>query len=326
MRAKLNVSLHFEFQIVYRVKNRIVIIVGLAFVGIFLLFLSADNAEQSAKKEVGQSSIKDINTQIPQKLTFAGERVPLENFDVRESLERELISNSYFHSQTIYLIKRAGRYLPFIEKILKQYGLPDDFKYLAVAESILFDKAHSPAGAAGIWQLMKTTAQGYGIEVNANVDERYNLDLASHAACKYLLESYEKYENWTLTAASYNMGRRGLDRSMEYQKVSDSYYNMYLNPETARYVYRILALKLILETPERYGFSIPEKEKYPVLEVDTVVVNYPIEHLTDFAKKHNMDYKTLKLLNPWLLENKLNNASKKTYKIVVGKKGFRKVY
>lgn len=303
-------------------KNKTLILFGLAFVGMIALFLSADSSELAGKDKKTEDKTEDIHINMPRKLSFAGEVVPLQFFDVRESLERELISNSYFHSQTIYLLKRMDRYFATIDPILEQYGIPSDFRYLAVAESILYDKARSPVGAAGVWQLMKGTAQDYGLEVNANVDERYNLILSTHAACKFLLESYEKYENWTLVAASYNMGRRALDRSMAYSK-QDNYYDMYLNAETARYVYRILAFKLLIESPESYGFVVNEKDKYPVFKCDTIHVDYPIEHLADFALEHGMNYKTLKIFNPWFLENHLNNASKKKYKILAPKKGYR---
>lgn len=282
-----------------------------------ITLLSADHIKSDTLIE--QHS---VNITAPKKLTFAGEKVPLAYFDVKESLERELLSNSYYHSQTYYLLRRKDRYFSVIEPILAQYEIPEDFKYLAVAESILRDKAKSPVGAAGIWQLMKATAQEHGLEVNSNVDERYNLEMATHAACEYLLKSYEKYENWTLVAASYNLGRRGLDRSIAYQK-EDNYYDMFLNSETARYVYRVLAFKLILENPEPYGFYVNEDDVYPVFECDTIHVNYPIEHLADFADEHDMNYKTMKLLNPWFLENKLNNASAKKYKVLKYKEGYR---
>lgn len=298
-----------------QVKRKSLIFSLLALVFAAVLLVSASFVEPDAEPRKEQVAGGDVLIKVPHKLTFASEPVPLEHFDVRESLERELISNSYFHSQTIFLLKRVDRYMPIIEPILKQYNIPEDFKYLAVAESILNDKAKSHVGAAGIWQLMKGTAQDYGLEVNSNVDERYNLELSTHAACKYLLESYAKYENWTLVAASYNLGRRALDRSMTYQK-QDDYYDMYLNTETARYVFRILAFKLILSNPETYGFHVSEKDKYPVFTHDTVHVDYPVEHLADFATEHGMTYKTLKIFNPWLLENKLNNASKKPYKIL----------
>lgn len=302
-------------------KNNKVIAVCVGVLAVFIVFVLSSHSKPSA---VAEPSLKhnETNIKVPSTLTFAGEKVPIKYFDVRESLERELISNMYFHSQTIVLLKKLDRYMPVIEPILEKYGIPQDFKYLAVAESILNDKAQSPVGAAGIWQIMKATAQEYGLEVNSNVDERYNLELSTKAACEYLLESYEKYENWTLVAASYNMGRRAVDRSMEYQK-QDDYYNMYLNTETARYVFRILAFKLILENPENYGFDIAQKDKYPVFKFDTIHVNYPIDHLADFAEENGMNYKTLKIFNPWFLENKLNNDSKKPYKILKPQEGYR---
>lgn len=289
------------------------IVIG--FVLVFVLFLSASDASLK-KKEICKVGNESIVIKVPKNLSFAGESVPVSFYDVQESLERELISNTYFHSQTIFLLKKTRRFLPVIEPILKEYGIPDDFKYLAVAESILFNKAKSPVGAAGVWQLMKSTAQELGLEVNSNVDERYNLELATKAACQFLLTSYEKFGNWTLVAASYNMGRRALDRSMVYQK-QDNYYDLYLNTETARYVYRILSFKLILTHPEHYGFNIGEDELFQGLDVDTILVDYPIEHLADFAEEHGMNYKTLKLLNPWFLENHLSNSSHKKYKVLV---------
>ena len=283
-------------------------------VGAVFLLLSAGHVSSDEVVKSEQEHV--VSLPLPSNLDFSGEAVPLDCYDVRESLERELLGNAYFHSQTIFLLKRVERYFSVIEPILKRYNIPDDFKYLAVAESILMPKVKSPVGAVGVWQLMKKTAQELGLEVNHNVDERYNLTLATEAACKYLQKSYDKYGNWTLVAASYNMGRRALDRSMAYQKEMN-YYDMYLNSETARYVYRILAFKLILSHPGDYGFNMKPGDRFPMIMTDTVYVNYPIVHLADFAKAHDMNYKTLKLLNPWLLENHLNNASQKKYKILV---------
>lgn len=302
-------------------KNKFLII-GVVIASIFFLLISADNAEPPGKEKNKEVKAEDISVKIPRKLDFAGEEVPLKYFDVHESLERELISIRFFHSQSIYLLKRTERYFSVIEPILKQYHIPDDFKYMAVTESVLFDKAKSPAGAAGVWQLMKGTAQDYGLEVNSNVDERYNLELSTHAVCRFLQKSYKRFGSWTLVAASYNMGCRALDYSMEYSK-QDNYYDMYLNSETARYVYRVLAFKCLIEAPEDYGFAISKEDRYPVFKCDTVKVDYPIEHLADFALEYGMTYKTLKIFNPWFLENHLNNKSGKEYKILVPKKGFR---
>lgn len=258
---------------------------------------------------------------IPDTVYFCGERVPLELFDIKESLERELLVNMYWHSQTIWFIQKSNRYFPKIESILKDFEVPDDMKYLAVAESGL---AHvvSPAGATGFWQILEGTAKDYGLEVNSEVDERYNLEKATQAACKYLKESYEKYANWSTAAASYNVGRRGIDRQIEKQKESN-YYDLLLNSETARYVFRLIAFKLVLESPERYNFSIYEKDlykpiKYKEVEVDTLVASW-----ADFAQENNTNYKMLKHLNPWLRDSKLTNKSKKTYIIRLPKKNAR---
>jgi len=261
---------------------------------------------------------------VPEELSFAGERVPLEYFDVNESLDRELLSNSYFHSQTIRMIKLANRYFPRIEPILEEYGIPEDIKYLAIAESNL-SNAVSPAGAAGFWQLARGTATDYGLEVNSEVDERYHLEKSTAAACQYLLESYEKYQNWTMAAASYNVGRRGVDRQVARQKVDD-YYDLLLNEETARYVFRILAFKLILEDPEGYGFHLSKKDLYKPVPYRTITVNGPVTDFADFAKEHGTNYKLLKFLNPWLRDNNLTNSRMKEYEIRIPEDNVRSMY
>lgn len=253
---------------------------------------------------------------IPEKLAFAGEEVPLHNFDVRENLDRELMVNAYFHSQTLRFLKLAPRYFSIIEPILKKESIPDDFKYLALAESGFDPRIVSPSGAAGIWQFMKTTGKQYGLEVNEEVDERFNIEKATYAACKYLNESYAKYGNWTLVAASYNTGRGNVDRFTRMQK-EDSYYDLFLVEETNRYVYRILALKLILESPEEYGFFIADKEKYPVVSYDLVEVKSAVPSLADFAKQQGINYKLLKMYNPWLRDTSLKNVSGKTYQVKI---------
>lgn len=255
---------------------------------------------------------------VPDQMKFAGEEVPLWNFDVRESLDREIMVNSFFHSQTLRFIKLAPRYFEIIEPILKRDSIPDDFKYLALAESGFDPKALSPAGAAGIWQFMKGTARENGLEVNSNVDERYNIEKATAAACSYLHESYAKYGDWTTVAASYNAGRNGVDRQIERQNETH-YYNLLLNEETARYVFRILALKVILEDPGKYGFHVPKKELYPSIPVTTLLVDTPVTDFAAFAKKYETNYKVLKYFNPWLRDTYLNNASGKKYEIKIPK-------
>ena len=259
--------------------------------------------------------------ELPDQLSFAGEAVPLEYFDVYEALDRELLSNTFFHSQTIRMIKMANRYFPVIEPILEMHGVPGDFKYLAIAESNL-SNAVSPAGAVGFWRITRGTAQDYGLEINNEVDERYHLEKSTHVACEYILESLEDYHSWTMAAASYNVGRRGIDRQIERQK-EESYYDLLLNEETARYVFRILAYKLILEDPASYGFHLSNKDLYQPVTYDVVNVDGPVADFADFAKEHGTNYKMLKYLNPWLRDNNLTNSHQKTYEIRIPQKDSR---
>lgn len=258
---------------------------------------------------------------LPKELSFAGERVPMDQFDVYEALDREVLSNAYFHSQTLRLIKMANRYFPVIEPILKEQGIPDDFKYLAVAESGLANVV-SPANAVGFWQIRKGTAGDYGLEINSEIDERYHLEKSTVVACKYLKESFGKYENWTLAAASYNIGRRGIDREMTRQK-NENYYDLLLNEETARYIFRILALKLILEEPADYGFQLSKKDLYDPIPYINVELSGAVIDFADFAIEHETNYKMLKYLNPWLRDNKLSNKEGLTYIIKIPESGFR---
>lgn len=258
---------------------------------------------------------------IPEKVAFAGEEVPLHLFDVRESLDRELQVNTYWHSQTVLLLKRANRYFPIIEPILRERGVPDDFKYLAVAESAL-TQAVSPSKAVGFWQILEGTARELKLEINDEVDERYHIEKATHAACVYILKSYDKYGSWTMAAASYNFGRNGIQRQMERQDNND-YFDMVLGEETERYIYRILALKAIFENPQDYGFHLKPNELYPPLRYFEVQVDSAIVSIAQFSKFHNTNYKILKLLNPWLRESYLLNKANKTYSIKIPKLDFR---
>lgn len=281
------------------------------------------------KTEYSSSGVKDkfensyviSSPEFPDNLEFAGEPVPIENFDVWESFDRELLVNTYWQSQTMLFIKRAKRFFPVIEPILKEYMIPDDFKYLALAESGMMNVT-SPAGAVGVWQFLRGTAQDYGLEVNDEVDERYHLEKSTVAACRFLLESYSKYGSWTMSAASYNAGRRGMDNQINIQNETD-YYNLLLNEETQRYVYRILAIKTILENPTTYGFHTDETDVYPGIEYFEVPVNTRISSFTDFAKEFNTNYKMLKYLNPWLRRPHLTNSGRKTYDIKLPVEGAR---
>lgn len=279
----------------------------------------------TAEDEI-ESGEKDSYTvygvEIPGQVSFAGETVPLDLFDVKEALDRELLSNTYFHSQTIRLIKLANRYFPQIEPVLKKNLVPDDFKYLALAESGL-SQVVSPAKAVGFWQLLKGTAQEYGLVVGSEVDERYHVVKSTEVACQYLVDSYQKYGNWTMTAASYNAGRRGVDRQIVRQK-KDNYYDLLLNEETARYLYRVVAFKLIFEDPEAYGFTLSRKDLYPEIPVNVVEVDSSVSDFAEFAAEHETNYKILKYLNPWLRDTKLSNSSRKKYEILVPESGYRR--
>lgn len=255
---------------------------------------------------------------LPKNVHFAEEPTPLEIPDVRERLDRELLVNANWHSNTFLMIKRANRAFPVMEPILKQYGIPDDFKYLAVIESGLVNVV-SPAGAKGIWQFMPETAKMYGLEVNNQVDERYHLQKSTEAACKYLLDAKKKYGNWTLAAASYNAGMQGIQNRLDQQK-SSNYYDLHLGEETSRYVFRIIAMKEVMENSQKYGYRLSPQELYYQPSVETIRVTESIPSLVDFAIQNGMNYKELKLLNPWLREDKLMISHNKSYEIAVLKK------
>jgi hypothetical protein len=257
---------------------------------------------------------------IPESMDFAGEAVPLHNPDIRERLDRELLVNTYWQSNMFLILKRAHKFFPMIEPLLAKYGLPDDFKYLAVAESGL-DNVKSYAGAAGFWQFMNGTGKEYGLEINSYVDERYNLELATEKAAAYLKDSKEQFGSWTAAAAAYNAGNGGVKKEMVRQDVSD-YYDLLLNSETSRYVFRILAFKEIMSNPEKYGFNFREKDLYSVVPTNKVMINEPVEDLVKFAKENGINYKILKLHNPWLRDNYIKNASKKEYIIEIPKNGY----
>lgn len=235
---------------------------------------------------------------LPTALSFAGEPVPLDVPDVAERLDRELLTNSYLHGSTLLALKRMQRYMPEIERMLKENNVPDDFKYLALAES-LFGQVTSSAGASGFWQLMPDTARGYGMIVNNEVDERFHVQKSTLAACRYLKSAKERFGSWTDAAASYNRGMAGLSQAFKQQKV-DSYYDLYLNDETSRYMFRILALKEVLGNPKKYGFELKPEHGYRPLPVKTITVTSSIQDLPQYALEQGTNYKTLKLYNPWI--------------------------
>lgn len=257
---------------------------------------------------------------FPAAVDFAGEAAPLHIYDVKERFDRELLVNANLDASTLLIIKRANRAFPIIEPILAKYGVPDDFKYLAVIESGLVN-AVSPAGARGVWQFMPATAKEFKLEVSETVDERYHLEKSTEAACKYLLDAKSKFGSWTLAAAAYNGGTTGVNRQIEFQQVSN-YYDLLLTDETARYVFRILALKEIMKSPSLYGFDFTPEELYQNLPVKKVEVSTSIPDLAVFAKEQGVNYKILKNHNPWLRERNLLNASGKTYQLEIPLQGY----
>lgn len=251
--------------------------------------------------------------EVPAKLDFCGEPVPLNEFEVRERYDYELLVTLYKNAATILGYKRAHRWFPVIEPILARNNVPDDFKYLSVIESNLANVI-SPSDAVGFWQFLDGTAQQYGLEVNEYVDERYHVEKATEAACKYLNDAYRKFGSWTLAAASYNMGMGGLSGEIEAQGETN-YYNLRLNSETSRYILRLVVTKEIFQNPKIYGYDLSEQQVYPILPVKTVEVSTPIESLVEFARQNGTNYKLLKELNPWLRKDKLPNPKGKTYTI-----------
>lgn len=280
-------------------------------------FMATDETE-TVNTNPEKSFENDYNVfaiELPEEIDFAGERAPLEIPDVKERLDKEFLVNTYWQSNALLLIKRSNKYFPIMEPILEEYGIPDDFKYLAVAESGL-EHVVSPAGATGFWQIMKATAQEYGLEVNNNVDERYHIEKATRVACQYLKNSKERFGSWTLAAASYNAGNAGISRELKRQEVED-YYDLLLNAETSRYVFRIIALKHILSNAKEFGFRYEEKDLYQIENLKTVEVDTAVTDFVRFSEKFDMNYKLLKIHNPWLRDKHLENYSKKVYKIKV---------
>lgn len=288
--------------------------------GVFAFFKDIDQDKDKLYYESFAKNNKAHALIIPDSLSFAGERVPTDIYYVREGLDRELLVNTYWHSNTILLLKRASRFFPQIEPILKKNNIPDDFKYVALIESSLMNVI-SPANAAGFWQFLEATGKQYGLEITEEVDERYNLEKATVAATRYFKSSYDRYKNWTLAAASYNAGVGRISREFERQKVSN-YYDLYLNQETTRYLYRILALKLIYENPVNYGFYIRERDLYPAIPTNRLEVKSTVTDLINFAINNNSNYRILKEFNPWLRSDKLTVAPGKTYFIELPKEGY----
>jgi len=281
------------------------------------LFVAASSVEwrSAFKTNDPEGFYKVYALTLPESVSFAGEKVSMNRPDLKERLDRELLVNTYWQSNMMLLLKRANKYFPQIERILEEEGIPDDFKYLAVIESGLAN-VRSPKGASGFWQIMRTTGREMGLEVNSNVDERYHLEMATRVACQYLKKAKEKLGSWTLAAAAYNRGMSGIQKKLTTQQV-DNYYDLYLGSETSRYMFRILAIKEIMQHPKNYGFIFEKEDLYESIPIKKVGLDTAITNLARFSKQMKMDYNQLKLNNPWLLQNHLNNKSRKYYEIAI---------
>jgi len=280
--------------------------------GLFIFWTYSDDSKQ---KKLFNEYYKVFPIEVPKTSQFAGEKIPLEDYEVVERFDRELLLNTYWQSNTLLIMKRSKRWFPILEKILKKNNIPDDFKYLCAVESGLINTV-SPAGATGFWQILETTGKELGLEINDEVDERYDPIRSTEAAVRYLSTAYKLFGNWTEVAASYNIGMNGLRRAIQTQK-ANSFYDLMLNSETSRYLFRIFALKEILENPLKYGFIVEDKDLYPPIKTKIVTVDTTINDLAEFGKKFYISYKYLKLNNPWLRKNKLSAKPNKKYKILI---------
>jgi membrane-bound lytic murein transglycosylase D len=318
----LKIYFHIFLQKIKQFKRYFIAFAAvLLFLSIIKLFVYSfsDSISDANYEDYFNASYKVFSIRIPKNLNFAGEKTPIRDFSVREAMERELVINTYWQSQTLLLHKRANRWFPLIEPILKKNDIPDDFKYIPLIESQLTN-AVSSQGATGFWQLVEPTAKEYGLEITEDIDERYNVIKSTEAACKYFKEAYKQFNNWTLVAASYNLGMTGVQSQLNRQKAS-SYYDILLTEETARYVYRILAMKEIISRPKVYGFILRKKDLYPVIPTKKLIIDSTIHNLADFALREGINYKYLKLFNPWLRTNILSNPNKKKYILELPKNG-----
>ncbi|WP_373940715.1 lytic transglycosylase domain-containing protein [Polaribacter sejongensis] len=282
---------------------------------IAFLFYNGINKNETDPQTSTHATYKIKALKLPNNLNLAGERVPLEIPDVKERMERELLVNTYWQSNGLLLIKRANKYFPILEPLLKKYGLPDDFKFLALAESAFIDET-SNVGASRYVAFYESNGKEYGLEINSNVDERYDIEKSTKVAAEYLKKSQKRFNSWTLAAAAYNAGNYGVSRRLDEQEVTN-YYDAKLPDETERYVLRIIALKEVISNPKKYGFVFENEDLYTLPETRTIKVDTAISNITHFAKKFGMNYKEFKIHNPWLRENKLNNKSRKVYEIKV---------
>lgn len=280
------------------------------------IMLLSNNSQEEIESKTPYVLSMTKSVEVPHKVEFAGEELVLDRYDLHERYDREINSFTYLHSTTLLLIKKANRYFPIIEPILKENGIPEDFKYLAVIESSLDHRAVSPAGAAGLWQFMPKTGPGYGLEVSAEVDERYSVEKSTEAACKYLKQAYAKYGSWASVALSYNAGQGRISGELEKQQAEDS-LDLWLVSETTRYYFRMLAIKRLFENPAKYGFILTEKDLYKPIEFTKEEVTQSIPDLATFAKDKGITYAQLKDFNSWLRDRKLTISAKSSSSYII---------
>lgn len=303
-------------------KYTVFILLSIIITGGTVLFIILTSGNNIEKAETERPLVLSMTASVavPEKMEFAGEQITFDRYDKRERMDRELNSFTYFHSTTLLLFKRANRFFPIIEPVLRQQGVPDDLKYLAVIESNLDPRAVSPARAAGLWQFLQSTAKQYGLETTSSVDERYHVEKSTEAACRYLKEAYRKYGSWSAAALSYNGGQARITNGLKNQGVDDS-LDLWLAEETSRYYYRMLAIKEIFENPQQYGFIIKPEHLYKPMQFKEVEVSFSIPDLAEFAKQHNITYAQLKDFNSWLRDTGLSNPSGKTYTLLIPTQG-----
>ncbi len=288
-----------------------------------LVIFGSFNSNDEKNPHIIKSDSSDLKQYITgfdlnKKFDIAGEALPTDNFDALERLDRELSVNVYMHATTLLHIKTANRYFPIIEPILDKHNVPDDFKYLCVAESSL-RMATSSAGAKGLWQFMESVGRANGLVINSEIDERYHVEKSTEAACQFILYLKRRFGSWTMAAAAYNMGETALASRVESQKSND-YYDLNLNDETTRYIFRIMAIKEIMQNPEAYGFFVKEEQLYDPHQYTIIIVNQPILNLAEFAQQYGTSYRMLKVLNPWLISSSLKSLGGRTYEIRIPKK------
>ena len=281
-----------------------------------VLFMLLSTLTMAAQNNTGTTALSYSSPQVPESIMFCGKEIDLTRFDRHERMDRELLAFTYMHSTSLQTIKRANRYFPIVEPILKEHGIPDDFKYLMAIESNCSPLARSHVGASGLWQFMQTTGREYGLEVNKNIDERYHVEKSTVAACKYIKNAYNKYKDWIAVAAAYNGGQARIAKQMESQQIDET-LDLYLVEETARYVYRIIAAKIMFSNPAAFGFRLKASDLYMQVPYKEITVTTGISNLAEWAKKQGTTYALLKNLNPWLRDNFLQNVSGRTYHIKV---------